>query len=128
MLLLVIFPKFAPIPGDRLPYVVFKNEKEENIQEYITATMMELLVFEEDTIFLEKLNPIIEKYKNIIHTTVVKKDEVTKEVFDKFGITAEGYYLVRPDMYIAYRSQGIQPEHFENYLKQFFTVLSSTKI
>jgi 2-polyprenyl-6-methoxyphenol hydroxylase-like FAD-dependent oxidoreductase len=109
------FPKSAPKPGDRLPYVLFPNEKNEtkNIQEYVTSTMMELFVFDEDT---SLLTSIIEKYKDIIRVTVLKRNN---KLFETFGITSNGLYLVRPDMYIAYRSQGVDIENFEAYLRRF---------
>jgi hypothetical protein len=116
------FSKVSPKPGDRLPYVVFKNEKEQtrNIQEYVTSTKMELLVFFEETGLLNSLQSAVEKYKDIIHITVLKRNH---ELFDRFGITSDGFYLVRPDMYIAYRSQGVDKNHFENYLTKFLHLL-----
>lgn len=113
-----IFPKDSPVPGDRLPYVLFTNEKGEakNIQEYVTSTKMELLVFAEEP---SLLNQMTEKYKEIIQVTVLKHNE---ELFKRFGITSDGFYLVRPDMYIAYRSNGFDKSHFENYLQQFLLV------
>ncbi len=113
------FSKHAPKPGDRLPYILFENEKGEtkNIQEYVTSTMMELLLFGDDKNLQDILRLTTEKYSNTIHVTILKEN---KELFNQFGIGSTGFYLLRPDMYVAYHSQGINIEHFEKYLQQFF--------
>ncbi|HSX09140.1 MAG TPA: FAD-dependent monooxygenase [Candidatus Saccharimonadales bacterium] len=114
-----IFPKISPLPGDRLPFIFYTNEKgqEKNIQELVTTTKMELLIFENDNTMEDVLNLSLEKYKDTFHITVIKGN---KELFEAFGIVSDGFYLVRPDMYISYRSQGISVQHFEKYLQQFF--------
>jgi 2-polyprenyl-6-methoxyphenol hydroxylase-like FAD-dependent oxidoreductase len=116
------FSKSAPLPGDRLPYYMFSdtNDKTINIQEYITSTMMELLIFEGVTSSSDSLISFCEKYKDSIHTTVIKKNQNTKELFRRFGIIENGYFLVRPDIYIAYRNQGMDIEQLQVYLERFF--------
>ena len=39
----------------------------------------------------------------------------------RFGATAECLYLIRPDLYIAYRSQPAEPEPLVKYLRSVFT-------
>ncbi len=41
----------------------------------------------------------------------------TKVLYKEFGIINNGYYLIRPDNYIGCRSQSLETETLENYLK-----------
>ncbi len=116
------FPKSVPRPGDRLPYCTFSNTNNNtaNVQEYVTSTMMELLIFEGDTSYSDSLLSFCEKYKDRMHTTLIKKNQNTKELFKRFGIIENGYFLVRPDMYIAYRSKSLDVKQLQVYLERFF--------
>ena len=116
------FSKSAPQPGDRLPYCTFSEGKDKtvNIQEYATSTMMELLIFSNDSSSSDSLISFCEKYTDIIHTRVIKKNQNTKDLFEKFGIIENGYFLVRPDMYIAYRNQGMDIKQLRVYLERFW--------
>jgi Aromatic-ring hydroxylase, C-terminal len=42
----------------------------------------------------------------------------------RFGATAECLYLIRPDLYIAFRSQPADPEALERYLASVFTTVT----
>lgn len=113
------FARHTPIPGDRLPYVLYKeNGKEKNIQNTIKITHMQLLLFTGTAEVLESIEELAKKYESI-QITKIPLHEESNMLYKEFGILDKGYYLVRPDMYIAYRSQGINTEHFLNYLTRF---------
>ncbi len=116
-----VFSKDAPLPGDRLPYVLFtdENEKMRNIQEYILSGKMHLFFFSGIEEAKSELLEVAKKYDYIDVTTIPLVIN-TKELYEKFGIKTSGFYLVRPDMYISYRSLNDDPIHFEKYLNTFF--------
>jgi len=113
------FPDNAPKPGDRLPYLVFKDkDKEINIQEKITGTGFSLFLFTKDSPLVEMIK-VAEKYKNVLSFEIIPFTTETKFLYDHFSIKNGGYYLIRPDMYIAYRSAKLNPFQLENYLQQY---------
>ncbi|HYK08247.1 MAG TPA: FAD-dependent monooxygenase [Candidatus Eisenbacteria bacterium] len=111
------FPKSAPLPGDRLPFITFEQDK--NIQDEIKITHMQLLLFTGKSEEMNDIEQVIEKYSKAIAVTKIPFNEHTKDLYEKFGIENNGYYLVRPDMYIACRSNGENKENFEEYLSKF---------
>jgi 2-polyprenyl-6-methoxyphenol hydroxylase-like FAD-dependent oxidoreductase len=111
------FPKDAPVPGDRLPYVLFEENK--NIQDVITPLTMHLLVFSSDEKELEILKGAIKPYKESIKVTTLPFSEKTKILYQEFGLQ-KGYYLVRPDMYIGCRSNNFDMKNLETYLSRYF--------
>lgn len=106
------FPKSAPRPGDRLPYIA-------DLQEKITPTHFHLFLFDK-TEPMDEIEKIGEEYKNIISLTKIPFTDENKKIYESFGITGSGYYLVRPDMYIAFRSNGGNVGELEEYLERFF--------
>lgn len=113
------FPDSAPQPGDRLPYLIFNDkDKEINIQEKIKGTGFTLFLFTKDSPLLEIIK-VAEKYENVLSFEIIPFTSETKFLYDHFSIKNGGYYLIRPDMYIAYRSCKPESEHFESYLIQF---------
>jgi 2-polyprenyl-6-methoxyphenol hydroxylase-like FAD-dependent oxidoreductase len=117
-----IFPDSAPQPGDRLPYLVFTdNDKEINIQEKIKGTGFTLFLFTKDSPPLEIIK-VAEKYKNVLSNEIIPFTSETKFLYDYFSIKNGGYYLIRPDMYIAFRSATLNTRHLNNYLQQFLMV------
>jgi hypothetical protein len=119
------FPKNTPAPGDRLPYVLYKeNGKEKNIQELVKITQMQLLLFTGKNENLENTEMIAKKYKSI-EITKIPLNKETENLYKHFGIINKGYYLIRPDMYIGFRSSSDSVKGFENYLSTFLISESS---
>ncbi len=119
------FPGNAPQPGDRLPFLVFnENDKEINIQEKIKGTGFTLLIFTKNPPSLEN-GGSTEKYKNVLSHETIQFTAKTKFLFEHFGIENSGCYLIRPDMYIAYRSATLNPNYLNNYLEQFLMVTNN---
>lgn len=112
------FTSQAPQPGYRVPYFAYPgNGSELNIQDQLTGTDFCLLVFTRQTI-PEAIIRIAEKYANLISVVHIPFTPEKSLVFNRFGIRNFGFYLVRPDMYIACRST--ESEDLENYLRQHF--------
>jgi len=116
------FPSHAPKPGDRMPYLVFTDsDKEINIQEKIKETGFTLFIFTKSSSPLEIIK-ITEKYKNVISFETIQFTSETKLLYDHLGIEDSGCYLIRPDMYIAFRLSTLNTRHLNNYLQQFLMV------
>ncbi len=113
------FPKHAPQPGDRLPFFQFKDEAENevNIQEKLRNKFFCLLVFSNKT--PEEIIMVIEPFKDFFSFEVIPLTKQTEILYIRFGIRKNGYYLIRPDMYIAYRSDKYYSEHFVKYISRF---------
>jgi 2-polyprenyl-6-methoxyphenol hydroxylase-like FAD-dependent oxidoreductase len=113
------FPKHAPKPGDRLPFVQYSPENDgvKNIQDKMRGKFFCLFAFSE-TIPKDVLD-LFEPFKDLSSIEIIPLTKQTKNLYDEFGITNNGYYLIRPDMYIAYRADKIDTEHLKRYLRQF---------
>ena len=113
------FPSHAPKPGDRLPCIPYNEDgKEINIQDKVKGTGFHLFVFTKHT-SPDEIIRVAEKYKDIMSFETIPYTSETKYLYKRLGMDVSGYYLIRPDMYIAYRSCKPGAEHFENYLRLF---------
>lgn len=113
------FPSSAPLPGDRLPCLTFSDtDKKINIQEKIKGTKFTLFIFAKNSPPLEIIR-IAEKYRSVLSLEIIPFLSETKILYDRFGIENGGCYLIRPDMYIAYRSTVAAADYFESYLQQY---------
>ncbi|HSW88362.1 MAG TPA: FAD-dependent monooxygenase [Candidatus Saccharimonadales bacterium] len=116
-----VFPENAPKPGDRVPYILFKDAKgkEINIQEYIIGTTLHILYFPgSNELHTKKLTEVLEKYKQLITFTLIPFTAETENMYKIFGVGQGGYYVIRPDMYIGYRNNTVDIKHFQKYLSQ----------
>jgi 2-polyprenyl-6-methoxyphenol hydroxylase-like FAD-dependent oxidoreductase len=114
------FPKHAPQPGDRLPFFQYKDEagNEMNIQEKLKGRFFCLLVFcNEIPAEIVAIGP----WKEVCSFEVIPSTKQTKALYEKFGIRESGCYLIRPDMYIAYRANGFNSEHLAKYVHSIFS-------
>ena len=113
------FSMRAPKPGDRLPFVKFRhNGLDTSTHEHLEPTSFHLLVFtkrpdrSDYEVWAEKFE--------FLSLEVIPYSEETASLFKRFGIRKEGCYLIRPDMYIAYRSKWMDArveKYLDNYLK-----------
>ena len=116
------FPSRAPKPGDRLPYHMYiENDKEINNQEKINGMSFMLIAFTNSTLPQDILE-IAEKYNNAVLIETIPLTYETKSLYSHFGIENSGCYLIRPDMYIAYRSALLNGQHLDTFLRQFLQV------
>ena len=109
------FLRGAPKPGNRLPYVDFMyDNKNTNSHQILSATAFTLLVFAEE--FSPEIQSISEKYK--LEVVQLKRLPETDKIYTSLGITNTGYYLIRPDMYIALCSATLETGILNRYLNQ----------
>lgn len=116
------FPRHAPQPGDRLPYVVFHEQgKQVNIQDKLKAPAFHLFVFPgtQTETKAQALQYAADRFDGAIVVETIPLTAASKPLYEKLGVQHGGCYLVRPDMYIAYRSAAWNTEHFAHYLERF---------
>jgi len=114
------FPTYAPKPGERLPYINYQEDgKMINIQDKVKSNDLHLFIFSKHSSF-EAINRNAGRFAHLLSFEIIQYSSGTDDLFKQFGIVDSGCYLVRPDLYIAYRSAKPDADHFEAYLQQFF--------
>lgn len=109
-----LFLRGTPKPGYRLPYVEFVYEsKNTNSHQILNAAGFTLLLLAEE--LTVEIQSISEKYK--LAVALLKHLPETDKIYTNLGITNSGYYLIRPDMYIAFRSPTLDSGHLGRYLE-----------
>lgn len=118
------FPKQAPQPGDRWPCVYFQDKgKKANIQDYLKEAQFHWLIFSKKGGKPETLlSPAIKAHQSLLSIDVIPYNSDTEPVYKALGIEQEGYYLVRPDMYIACRSASLDVKPLEKYLQRILVM------
>ncbi len=113
------FPAHAPIPGDRLPYLVFETEG-------ITVDLFDILDPRKFTLLVfgmkeipETFQKVIDEYISIISIKHIQTEAGTLQLFESLGIKNEGWYLIRPDMHIALRSNELHLTALSDYIKNY---------
>jgi hypothetical protein len=76
------------------------------------------LFFFSETVHEEIAN-LLEHFKNLFSIEIIPFSKQTKILYDEFGISNNGCYLIRPDMYVSYRAEKFDAEHLKRYLLQF---------
>ena len=107
------FPNKAPRPGDRVLYLP-------EVQTMLSDAKFHLLIFmgeQKDQQTNQAIQMFIEKYNELISVHEIKLTEATKTMYKKFGITKQGCYFIRPDNYIAYRSNSLQLQQLTDYIE-----------
>lgn len=113
------FPDFAPKPGDRLPFIEYNDGAGSvNLQEKVKGTGFHLLIFTKGMSFIE-IQKVAAKYARVLTMELILFSNETVYLFKRLGLENSGCYLIRPDMYIAYRSVIPEAGHFEQYLQRF---------
>lgn len=115
------FPDSAPKPGERLPYLTYEmNEKYISTYDQLDSSTFRFFIFGKQLLPTPFLT-ILSNYSDVISTIYIAKETGTQHLFDGLGIKNEGCYLVRPDHFIAWRSQEFNAISFGNYLQKFLT-------
>lgn len=116
------FPPRAPKPGERLPYIQFEDKlgQQVNIQNRVDALSLHLFILtgpsqEADS----ELTVSLKQYEGVITHEIIPLATGTQMLYHSLGIEEKGLYLVRPDLYIGYRSQTLDFSGLRNYLKSF---------
>jgi len=111
------FPQHAPKPGERLPYLPYNEENlDVNFQEKVKSPGFHLFIFSKD-LPSEQIISVAKKYNDSILMETIPYNSGTKYLFKSLGIKRSGFYLIRPDMYIAYRANKQGIEHFKRFLQ-----------
>ncbi|MBC8006096.1 MAG: FAD-dependent monooxygenase [Verrucomicrobia bacterium] len=112
------FPDHSPKPGERLPYFTYEQRgKKVSLDDGLVPTTFYLFVFGKH-LLPASFQTVVQEYKNVLSLKHIEDDSVTQSLFKLFGIKEAGCYLVRPDLYIAWRCQGFDEKGLSNYLKQ----------
>jgi hypothetical protein len=113
------FPSHAPKPGDRLPFIQFKNAngEETNIQEKVKNKFFSLFIFSDEA--PKELLTFLEPFISIVSIETIPFTAQTKILYNALGLHKNGCYLIRPDMYIAYRANKFESEHLTKYFSKF---------
>lgn len=113
------FPRHTPKPGDRLPFILFQetNEKKINIQNKTNARFFTLFIFSNS--IPQEITSSLKRFTDLFSIEIFPFADQTKILYKKLGIRHCGCYLVRPDMYVAYRSQKFDHQHLLKYLSSF---------
>jgi 2-polyprenyl-6-methoxyphenol hydroxylase-like FAD-dependent oxidoreductase len=113
------FPAHAPKPGERLPYVPFEiNKKPANIHDSLNSKSYHLIVFGK-AVLPEPFQAVIDENSEMNSVKHIRKEAGTLQLFNIFGIEDSGWYLVRPDLYIAWRSLGFNAIVFDKTLQTY---------
>lgn len=113
------FPRRAPRPGDRLPYVAHEEAgQRSNIQDLVTGERCCLLVFvgAPGTPVPTALTELVTSHQAVLEVQCISRTPGNAEVYAAFGIEATGYYVVRPDLHIGCRSNGLAVEPLRAHL------------
>jgi hypothetical protein len=111
----------GPQPGERWPYIRWVDEtgKISDIQTQLSLRHFTLFVFhrEEDDKFVALKNYLKTALSDVAEPVYIAFSESTKGLFKKLGlIHTSGYYLVRPDGYVALKNNSLKT----NVLELFF--------
>jgi 2-polyprenyl-6-methoxyphenol hydroxylase-like FAD-dependent oxidoreductase len=108
-----LFSNKAPKPGDRVPYLP-------TIQSLLSGDKFHLLIFGgkvSDANVNWAVKDFTDKYNFLITAHDISFTEASKNIYQRFGITQQGYYLIRPDNYIACRSNTLEIQKVINYFE-----------
>lgn len=111
------FPAHAPEPGECLPYISFAIEKEPaNLLGKLDSKSYHMIVFGK-AILPESFQSVIDENREKISVEHIRKEPGSLPLFNFFGIEDSGWYLVRPDLYIALRSLEFNASDFGKFFK-----------
>ncbi len=113
------FPHHAPKSGERLPYLTYKMDgKTYTLYDELNATALHLFVFGKQEL-PEPFQRVIDKFSDVISVKYIACQTGTQHLFKSLGLENEGCFLVRPDLYIAWRSLDFNAIAFSKYLQKF---------
>ena len=107
------FPENTPMPGDRLPYITYKDREQQTIslQELVSQSKFLVILLQQN----KKVFSVDSLQSSLVETHRIIFSASTEHIFKQLGIHHEGCYIIRPDMYIAYRSQDPDIKTIQDY-------------
>jgi hypothetical protein len=96
-----------------------EKDKLVNVQARVKEPAFHLLLFpgtrkEEDT---NRIRRFVGEQGDLIHVEAIPLTPQTEDAYRFLGLQSGGYYLVRPDMYVSYRSNRFDSNHLKTFLK-----------
>lgn len=119
------FSAHAPEPGDRFPFVLFEESGvKKNIQDHLQGVGFHCFIFAKNAGDEKALVSFcLQECGALITPHVIAYKSETEKLYDVFGVTIDGYYLIRPDMHIACRSSRLDDLNpLKNYLSDFLKI------
>lgn len=112
-----LFLSEAPKPCYRFPYVTYcYDSKNTDSHQILSPCRFTLVVLADD--LTPEIKVISGKYN--LSVVLIKRLPETAHVYATLGIARNGYYLIRPDMYIEIRSSVIETKNLERHLHQLY--------
>lgn len=112
------FPAHAPKPGERLPYLSYEiRGKSLSTYNDLKPGCFYLFIFGKH-LLPAPFHRELYNYTGVIALKYIDNEPGTESLFELFGIKEQGCYLVRPDLYIAWRCHGFDEKGLSNYLKK----------
>lgn len=113
------FPASAPKPGKRLPWLTYETGgKTCTINDGLDSRTFHLLIFGKQAL-PAPFQMEVDKYSDVISVIYIANEAGNRDLFKSLGLENEGCYLIRPDLYIAWRSRDFDVTSFSNYLQKF---------
>lgn len=113
------FPDVAPKPGERFPDMTYETGGNLCwLYDGLNPAYFHLILFGIQELPLS-FQSLADKFSEIISVKYIPNEKGTQHLFKSFGLENEGCYLVRPDLYVAWRSHKFDGISFINYLQKF---------
>jgi 2-polyprenyl-6-methoxyphenol hydroxylase-like FAD-dependent oxidoreductase len=116
------FPRRAPKPGERLPYVGYTQADgtPATTHELLREPTFHLLVLAGHGVERDDAQRLVEnvghRYGPLIAVHLIPAAPGTARLYARFGVRTAGYFLVRPDGYLACRSASLDGHSLAEYL------------
>jgi 2-polyprenyl-6-methoxyphenol hydroxylase-like FAD-dependent oxidoreductase len=111
------FPAHSPGPGKRWPYLTYYIKgRRYSLHNGLNSTHFQLFIFGRH-ILPQMFQSVLVKYNNILSLKYIDMDPDKQTLYDQLGLGQNGCYLVRPDMYICWRSHDFNGEELNDYLE-----------
>ncbi|HZH72175.1 MAG TPA: FAD-dependent monooxygenase [Mariniphaga sp.] len=112
----------APKPGEKLPFLNYIEKGNiVSLQDKVQNGKFLLLIFG-DKVNTDLLLNAIKGYQDVLSSIVLPFNQDTSNIYLRFGINTEGWYLIRPDMVVACRSDEPGAEELKAYLHTLFII------
>ncbi len=113
----------APKPGELIPFFKYVDTEGKivTIDGKLYSNRFHLLVFGANISNIEEFMKMAKEFRHVISTHIIPLNKGTGDLYIRFGIKLQGWYLIRPDLYIACRSDESGTEDLKACLKQLFT-------
>jgi 2-polyprenyl-6-methoxyphenol hydroxylase-like FAD-dependent oxidoreductase len=122
------FPRSAPLPGDRVPYVPAQGRFPGSPQ-LVRGTKLHLVSFSgasSESDLTAGATQALLGFADLIECHDVPLHRETQTLYRVFGVRERGYYLIRPDGYIATRGISLESDELHHYLQTHLQPVSAT--